>query len=143
MRRSLAPFEHVKPPWIVVKMHADMVRHKIKNETKIVLLQRGAQAFKAGLAAKLGIEPGVIDDVIAVGAAFARLHEGRGIDMADAESLQIGDDGRGGVEVEIRGELQAVGRNRNARRHFLIRCARTPPKAGCSGSTRCPRSWFP
>ena len=38
--------------------------------------------------------------------------------MADAERLQIGDDGGSGVEIEIGGELQAVGRDRNGRRHY-------------------------
>ena len=37
--------------------------------------------------------------------------------MRDAERLQIGHDGGGGVEVEIGGELQAVGRDRDRRRH--------------------------
>ena len=32
--------------------------------------------------------------------------------MGDAERLQIGHDGRGRVEIEIRRELQAVGRDR-------------------------------
>ena len=83
-------------------MHADMVGHEIEDQAEIVLLQRRAQPFEAGFAAKFGIELGVIDDVIAMRAALARLHEGRGIEMRDAERLQIGDHGSGGVEVEIR-----------------------------------------
>ena len=102
MRRGLAPFQHVEPPRIVGKMHADMIGHEIEDQAEIVLLQRRTQPFEAGLAAKLGIELGVIDNVVAMGAALARLHEGRGIEMRDAERLQIGDDGGGGVEVEIR-----------------------------------------
>ena len=49
-----------------------------------------------------GLSCVVIDDVVAVGAARARLHERRGVEMADAERLQIGHDRRGVVEVEIR-----------------------------------------
>ena len=124
MRRGRAPFQHVEPPGIVGEMHADMVGHEIEDQAEIVLLQRRAQPLEAGLAAELGIEPGVIDDVIAVGAALARLQEGRGIEMADAERLQIGHDGGGRVEAEICGQLQAVGRDRNGRRHH--RCSDAP-----------------
>ena len=98
-------------------MHADMIGHEIENQAEIVLLQRLAQPLEAGIAAELRIDLGVIDDVVAVGAALARLHEGRGIEMGDAERLQIGNDGSGGVEIEIRRELQAVGGDRNGRRH--------------------------
>ena len=67
VRRGRAPFQHVEPPWIVGEMHADMVGHEIEDQAEIMLLQRLAQPLKAGLAAKLGIEFGVIDDVVAVG----------------------------------------------------------------------------
>ena len=50
-------------------MHADMVGDEIEDQAEIVLLQRRAQSLKAGFAAELRIELGVIDDVIAVGAA--------------------------------------------------------------------------
>ena len=82
MRRGRAPFQHVEPPRIVGEMHADMVGDEIEDQAEIVLLQRRAQPLEAGLAAELRIELGVIDDVVAVGAALARLHEGRGIEMA-------------------------------------------------------------
>ena len=95
MRRGRTPFQHVEPPGIVGEMHADMVGHEIENQTEIVLLQRRAQSLEAGLAAELRIDLGVVDDVIAVGAALARLHERRGVEMADAERLQIGNDGGG------------------------------------------------
>ena len=48
-------------------MHADMVGHEIEDQAEIVLLQRSAQPLKAGLAAELRIELGVIDDVVAMG----------------------------------------------------------------------------
>ena len=38
--------------------------------------------------------------------------------MGDAERLQIGHHGSGGVEIEIRRQLQAVGRDRDRRGHF-------------------------
>ncbi len=48
-------------------MHADMVGNEIENEAEVVLLQRLAQPLEAGVAAELRIDPGVVDDVIAVG----------------------------------------------------------------------------
>src|ERR1019366_6929745 len=66
------------------------------------------------------IDDGVIDDVIAVARALARLREGRRIEMGDAECLQVGYGGRGGIEIEIRGELQAVGGDRDDGMHQLV-----------------------
>src|ERR1700722_18876757 len=60
----------------------------------------------------------MVDDIVTMGAALARLHERRGIEMGDAQRFQIGNNGRGGVEIEIRRELQAVGGDRDGRRHY-------------------------
>ncbi len=98
-------------------MHSDMVGNEIENQTEVVLFQRPAQTFEARITAELRIYFCVIDDVIAVGAALARLHEGRGVEMRDAQGFQIGHDGSGRIEIEIRRELDAVGCDRNGRRH--------------------------
>lgn len=55
-------------------MHADMVGYEIDDQAEIMLYQRLTQPRKAGLAAELGIELAVIDDVVAVGRALAGLH---------------------------------------------------------------------
>ncbi len=83
-------------------MHADMIGNEIENQTEVVLLQRLAQSLEAGIAAELRIDLGVVDDVIAMGAALARLHEGRCIEMRDPKGFQVGDDGSGRVEIEVR-----------------------------------------
>ena len=143
VRRGGPPFEHVEPPRVIGKMHADMVGHEIQNQAQAVLPQRRAQPLESGFAAKLGIELRVIDDVVAVARSLARLHEWRGIEMRDAERLQIRHDAGGGFEIEIGGELQAVRRDRDRRGHFAIRCASAPTMAERFHSTRCPRSGFP
>src|SRR6202021_196238 len=97
--------------------YADMIGDEIKNEAEVMLPQRSAQARETGSGAKRRIDPGMIDDIIAMAAALAGLHEGRRIEMRDAECLQIGNDRRGGVEIEVSGELQAVGGDRNGWRH--------------------------
>ena len=66
-------------------MHADMVRYEIQDQPEIVLFQPLAQPLETGLIAEFRIEPGMIDDVVAMRASLARLEEGRGIDMRDAE----------------------------------------------------------
>ena len=83
-------------------MHADMIGHEVEDQSKILLFQRRTQSLEAGLAPKLGIELGVIDNVVAMRAALARLHEGRGIEMRDAKRPQIGGNGGGSIEIEIR-----------------------------------------
>jgi hypothetical protein len=60
--------------------------------------------------------------------------------MRGTERLQVGHHGRSGVKVEIRRQLQAVGRDRDRRGHFPIRCARAPSTAGRCRPTRCVRS---
>src|ERR1700684_1994153 len=104
MGGALAPFQRIEPPRIIGEMHPDMVGDEIKDQAEIVALQHRAQALESGLAAELGIELGMVDDVVAVGAALARLHEWRCVEMSDAERLQIGNNGGSGVEIEIRRE---------------------------------------
>src|SRR5258708_27107772 len=99
-------------------MQADMVGQEIENKAEAILLQYATKAFEAGVAAEFRIDLGVIDDVIAVGAALARLHEGRRIEVGDTQRFQIGSDGGSGVEIKTRGELQAVGRDRNGGTHY-------------------------
>ena len=38
MRRGRTPFQHVEPPRIVGKMHADMVGDEIEDQAEVVLL---------------------------------------------------------------------------------------------------------
>ena len=83
-------------------MHADMVWHEIQDQPEIVLPQRGAQPLESGFAAELRIELGVVGDVIAMRAALAGAHERRGVEMGDAERLQIRHHGGRGVKIEIR-----------------------------------------
>src|SRR5581483_7225218 len=117
VRRSLAPFQHVEPPWIIVIVYADMVGHEVEDQAEVVRFQRVAESLETRLAAEFGIDDGVIDDVIAVGRTLARFCKRRGIDVADAERLQVRHDGGGRVEIEVRGQLQTIGRDGNGWRH--------------------------
>ena len=108
-------------------------KSRIRREA--VGLQRGAERLESCFATELGIEGGVIDDVIAVGAAAARPHEGRRIDMSDAERLQIRRDVGGLLEAEILRELQAV--RGEGGRHHASPIAQNTDQAG-SRSGACP-----
>lgn len=95
-----------------------MVRYEVQDQAEIVLAQGIAQAGECFLAAKFGIELAVIDDVIAMGAARPGLEKGRGVEMRNAELLQIWHQRRSVIEGEFLGELQAIGGERNGGRHW-------------------------
>ncbi len=57
-------------------MNAHMVRHEIENEPDIRAIERSREPPKRLLAAEFGVERIVVDHVIAVPAARARLEEG-------------------------------------------------------------------
>src|SRR6202035_1173680 len=109
----------------------------------VVLSERRAQPLEAGLASELRIEFGVIDDVIAMGRALARLHEGRRIEMRNAERLEIGDDSGGVAEIEIRRELHAVGCNRNGGRHQRAPMNQNAPHGGMTSPASPPQIRVP
>src|SRR5205814_8181031 len=90
VRRGWSPFQHVEPPRIVGEMHADMVGDEIENKADIIRLQRSDKPFETVFAAEFRIELGMVDDVIAVTRALARLHEGRSIKVGNLERLEIG-----------------------------------------------------
>ncbi len=96
---------------------AHVVGHEIEDEAELVLLERRRQPREALFAAEFGIEPVVIDDVVAVRRARPRLQERRGVEVADAEFFEIGHERGGVVEAEILGELQPVGRARHGGDH--------------------------
>src|SRR5260370_21222488 len=120
-----------------------MVGNEIENQTEVVLFQRLAQSLEAGLAAELWIDFGVIDDVIAMGRALARLHERRSIEMRDAELLQIRHDRSGGVEIEVRRQLDAVGRDRNGRRHQRAPSCQNTDQGGITSRVSPPQIGVP
>src|SRR6185312_13556042 len=84
VRRALAPLEHVEPPRIVGVADAHVIGHKIEDKAEAILLERGTQPRERFFAAKFGIEPVMIDDVVAVRTSRTRLEEGRRIKVRDA-----------------------------------------------------------
>ena len=88
VRRPRPPFQHVEPPGIVGVVNPHVVGHEIEDEPDVRPRERRAQTLEGVFAAELGIERIVIDDVIAVAAARARLEKRRRIEVTDAEALR-------------------------------------------------------
>ena len=107
--RILAPLQNVEPPGVVGAADPHVVRHDIDNEPHAVRRERRDQRLELGLGADLGVEPVVIDDVVAVRRAGPRLHQRRRIQMTDAEPGEIRDERLGVAEREPLVELQPVG----------------------------------
>ena len=74
--------------------------------------------------AELGIERVVVDDVVAVRAAGARLQVWRRVDVADAERGEIGHEPAPLLEAEVLRELQTVGGARDRRVGVSGHCRR-------------------
>ena len=143
VRRRLTPFEHAQPPRIVGEMHADMVRHEVQDQADIVLLQFGREALETFFTAQLGIELGVVDDVVAVRAAGTRLQERRGIQVRDAQRFEIGHDGSGVIEGEIAGELEAVGGNGDGGGHDAFSIRQSTDHGATTSETSLPQRLVP
>lgn len=111
--RALAPLEHIEPPRVVDLADAHMIRNKIEDEAEAVQSERVAECDEAVPAADLGVDRGVVDDVVAVLAARPRLQERRGIDVAYPKRRQIRHDLARLREGESRAELQPIGGARN------------------------------
>src|SRR5258708_13803317 len=63
--------------------------------------------------------------------------------MRDAERFQIGDDGSSRVEIEIRGELHAVGCDRNGGRHYRASRRQNTDHGGTSPLVASPQIGVP
>ena len=89
-----------------------------------MLLERGGQAGKAVLPAELGIEPVMIDDIIAMRASRPSFQEWRGIKMRNSQFLEIGNERGRLLKVEIFSQLDAIRRARDRRgHHYLLMAA--------------------
>ncbi len=62
-----APFQHVQPPGVVLAADPHVVRHDIQDQPEPGRLQRRHQPAERRLAAELGVDLAVVDDVVAMG----------------------------------------------------------------------------
>ena len=85
-------------------------------------LQLGRQMPEFLLCTELRIDLIVVDDVVSVLAAFARLQDGRRIKMSDTEFLKIRNQPAGMFKMEAVVELQSI---RGERYRFALLCGQT------------------
>ena len=110
VRRRTAESEHVPPPGVLMRVgHAHVVGHDVDQHTHPEPVRLSGETGKPGSATTRRVHARRVDDVVAVRRAGRRLEERREIDPVDAEVVEVREDARGGVQVEVGGDLQAVG----------------------------------
>jgi hypothetical protein len=107
-----AVLQHVPPPGVVPLGDGHVVGNDVEHLPEPVLAERAAEPCVALLAPQLLVDPGGIDDVVAVCAPLRRLEVGGAVEMAHPEIGEIAGDRRGLVEAELGAELDTVGRKR-------------------------------
>ena len=101
--------QHVPPPGVGPPGQRHVVGHDVEHLTEVVAGQLCGEPAVAVGAAELAVQPAVVDDVVAVGAAGRGLQHRRAVQVADAKLGQVAGDGRGVVEGEARVQLHPVG----------------------------------
>ncbi len=110
---GLAVLQDVPPPGVGLA-DGHVVGDDVDHLAQSPAGQGLRQPLVAGLAAELGVDPGVVDHVVAVGAAGHRLQDRRQVGMAHAQVGEVVDDLDGVVEREPGVHLEAVRRPRRS-----------------------------
>jgi hypothetical protein len=87
-----------------------VVGNDVEHEAEAVLAGCPDELVVGGLSAELLRQPRVVDDVVPVGRAGRGLQDGGEVEVGDTELGEVRDDPRRGGEVELRPELEPVGR---------------------------------
>src|SRR5262249_48326393 len=109
-----------------------VIRNDVEQQAQVARVERPPQRDEILLAAELGIEPGRVDDVVAVRAAGTRSQDRRAVEVRHAEAGEVGDDPAGGGEWKLACELETVGRA-----HHVRRDARSERGPGSKMRARC------
>jgi hypothetical protein len=78
-----------------------------------VLRERLRQRFQVCFRAEFRIDAAMIGHIVAVETAPPRPEEGGGVEVREAERMQIGNERQGVCKTKIWGELETVGGDRN------------------------------
>ena len=140
-RRRLAVFEHVQPPCVVVAHDRDMVRHDVGDLTHAMARELGREALEILATADLGVEGGVIDDVVTVAASGASAQIRRAVDVTHSQRGEIGHQVGRLRKIEVAVQLQTVRRARDVRRAFASGRARARRWRGRAVGRCCCRTW--
>ncbi len=105
-----SPLQHVQPPGIAAAADGHVVGDYVQDQPHAFPAQRLDQAAQGRFAAQFGIDTRGVDDVVAMHRAGTRREQGRGIEVADAETGEVADQLGGVIESEVAVELQPQGR---------------------------------
>ncbi len=72
------------------------------------------ERVEVALGPELGVEPAVVDDVVAVRAPGPRRQEGRGVEVGHPQRVEVVDQRGGVAKVKVFVELQPVGADGNS-----------------------------
>ncbi len=111
--RGMSILQHVLPPDGVVA-HSHMVGDDIQQKPQPLPLQLRRELGKALRSAQFWIEAIVARHVIAVRAVRAGFKDGRGVEVPDAQLLEVPGYGLGVGKGEVFVHLHPVGRNRDS-----------------------------
>ena len=115
VRRGGAVLQHVVPPEVLAGCRAHVVGHNIQNLAHRAAVQGVDHRLIVALAAQLGVQLRVIDNRVSMRTSRAGFQIGRGVEVADAQFIQVGHDVGGVAERELfRLKLNSVGCRRLA-----------------------------
>src|SRR6202022_326867 len=105
----LPPFQHVQPQRIIGTPNPHVIGYEVQNLLQPMCRERCIHSHEWLCIAELGIERIVVDNVVPVRTARPRLEIRRGIDVADAETRQVGSDLGGWMEAKALVKPQEMG----------------------------------
>src|SRR6516162_2238361 len=107
-QRILTPFENIEPPGVIAA-NTHVIGNEIEDQPHTMRMESVNERAELPFRADFRIEPVVINDVVAVGRTWPRLHDRRSINVTDAESREIRHQIRCVAKSELPMELQPVG----------------------------------
>jgi hypothetical protein len=94
-----------------------VVGHDVHHQPHPPLLEGGRQRVQVAVGPDLGVQAGVVDDVVAVQAARTRDQKRRRVDVGDAERVEVIDQRGCVAKREVLVELKAVAATGDPGRH--------------------------
>ena len=107
--RAGTVFQHVLPPTVVRIVDPHVVRNQIDQQAQAAAAVLFGHALKILRRPQLRIDPAMIDDVVAVGAAAARAKKRRQIKGPDSQLLEIAGQRLSVGKLQMTQHLQPIG----------------------------------
>ena len=111
-RRRRSVFEHVSRPGIFTACR-HVVGNHVEQKTHCAVLQIATQAVELRSGSQFRIQPRRVRHVVPVQAASSGRKDRRGIEVADAELVEVSDQPSGIFKTKVSVELQSVGGDRH------------------------------